>query len=134
MEKYTKKRPKAANSRQEPTLGGLQELRKLPGRHPVALEAVLVDVLSGCGSKNQIIPKWVALESGNMETKTCGLSLLFNFEPHPSERSVSKRTGKFGPELEILIPELRDLPQLGPGPRILLPEFRDLPQLLAKHV
>ena len=37
----------------------------------------------GCGSKNQGTPKWVTLESANMGTKTCGLPLLFNFEPHP---------------------------------------------------
>ena len=31
------------------------------------------------------IPKWVALVSGNMD-QTCGLPLLFNFEPHPDHR------------------------------------------------
>ena len=34
----------------------------------------------GCGSKTGI-PKWT-LVSGNMETKTCGLPLLVNFEFH----------------------------------------------------
>ena len=42
--------------------------------------------LSGDGFTTQKtgIPKWVALVSGNMGTKTCGLPLRsFNFEPHP---------------------------------------------------
>ena len=34
------------------------------------------------------IPKWVALVSGNMGTKTCGLPLLANFEPHPYVRDA----------------------------------------------
>ena len=29
------------------------------------------------------IPKWLALVSGNMDFKTCGLPLLLNFEPYP---------------------------------------------------
>ena len=29
-----------------------------------------------------------ALVSGSMETKTCGLPLLFNFEPHPFSRGT----------------------------------------------
>ena len=35
-------------------------------------------------SKNPCGPKWVVWGSGNMGTKTCGLPLLFNFEPHPT--------------------------------------------------
>ena len=35
-------------------------------------------------AQNTGIPKWVTLERGNMGTKTCGLLLLFHFEPHPA--------------------------------------------------
>ena len=37
----------------------------------------------GCGSYLNGIPKWLALGSGTLETKTCGLPLLFKFEPQP---------------------------------------------------
>ena len=41
---------------------------------------------NGCGSKNQY--QNGTLVSGNMGTKTCGLPLLFNFEPHPNVCSL----------------------------------------------
>ena len=43
------------------------------------------------------IPKWVALESGNMETKTCGLPLRsFHSEPrHENGRPASTRRRSF---------------------------------------
>ena len=41
----------------------------------------------GCGSKTGI-PTWVALASGHMVAKTCGLPLL-NFEPHPDQTTCA---------------------------------------------
>ena len=42
------------------------------------------------------IPKWVALVSGHMVAKTCGLPLLFNFEPHPFALRVHRFFLGFG--------------------------------------
>ena len=39
-------------------------------------------------------PKWLALVSGNMGTKTCGWPLLFTFEPHPYNTSTVYVTNK----------------------------------------
>ena len=47
------------------------------------------------------IPKWVALVSRNMETKTCGLPLLSNFEPdpHPFQLFLSSKRSSEGAEM-----------------------------------
>ena len=54
--------------------------------------------LAVANSKNSGIPKWLALVSGNMETKTRGLPLHFHFEPRPfgSSETLSELPGSSG--------------------------------------
>ena len=51
--------------------------------------------------------KWVALVSGNMDFKTCGLPLLFNFEPHPIGMRLKRRKQAAGRELQWKIGNLQ---------------------------